>query len=492
MRINHNLMAINTHRSYGINNANVAKSSEKLSSGYRINRAGDDAAGLAISEKMRAQIRGLNMASKNSQDAISLVQTTEGALQEVHNVLQRMRELAVQSASDTNDTSVDRKALALEVQLLKQEITAISEVTTFNGIGVLKPTSGLVNNYKIQSGANAADVLNLNIHGLALSNVGAPIMQSQPAAPTIPPILPEDINYDVIKAGSGSTRPTPGAAATDNAVDYMGMLEYLKSNGLGGSVNYGSATIAKDLDAMITVIAQAAAEGKSLDGAGFSADDLTALDNLMTAALDGLDAKFINDVNNFAKDVVQFAIQTKNVMDYYGVTNGAPGTTFTMAQTVADAQALIVATGAAYDMLAASKAFLGNLAAGTPLAGAAVAGTPDVAGSLSVAPKAVDLSSISVSTRTGASFAITTVNDAVNSLSLQRAQLGAYQNRLEHKIANLDTSAENLQAAESRIRDVDMAKEMTEFTKNNILAQAATAMLAQANQAPQGVLQLLR
>lgn len=273
MRINNNIMALNTHNSYTQNNARVSKSAEKLSSGFRVNRAGDDAAGLAISEKMRGQIRGLNMAAKNSQDAVSLVQTAEGALQETHAMLQRMRELSVQAASDTNEQTVDRAALDAEFQQLMQEIDDTADKTTFNEQKLIDGTFETTD-FTVQTGANMGDELKINISAMKTSTIG--------------------------------------------------------------------------------------------------------------------------------------------------------------------------------------------------------------------------LSGASIATRTNASAAISACSKATNIVSTQRAKLGALQNRLNHKINNLTTSAENLQAAESRIRDLDMAKEMTEFTKNNILSQAATAMLAQANSSPQNVLSLLR
>ncbi|WP_195509796.1 flagellin [Clostridium tyrobutyricum] len=276
MIINHNLNAMNAHRQMGINTNNAGKSMEKLSSGLRINRAGDDAAGLSISEKMRAQIRGLDQASRNSQDGISLIQTAEGSLNETHSILQRMRELAVQSASDTN-VSVDRSALNDEMGQLRDEIDRIGKSTQFNEQDVLASAQSL----DIQVGAN-------------------------------------------------------------------------------------------------------------------------------------------NDSNQ--RITLSWKAQT--------------------------------------------KAALGE--------------------------DAVDISAVTVSTKTDAQGAIDTINSAIVSVSKSRSKMGAYQNRLEHTITNLDNSSENLQAAESRVRDVDMASEMMNYTKNNILQQAAQAMLAQANQAPQGVLQLLR
>jgi flagellin len=270
MRINHNITALNTYRQLSTNNLNSAKAMEKLSSGLRINRAGDDAAGLAISEKMRGQIRGLEMATKNAQDGISLIQTAEGALNETHAILQRMRELAVQSANDTN-TADDRDKINDEITQLQNEIGRIAQTTEFNTQKLLN--SGI--SIKFHIGANISQNMTVSINEMSTSALG-------------------------------------------------------------------------------------------------------------------------------------------------------------------------VGTG------------------------------------------------ISVTSQSGANSAIAEIDSAIKTVSKERSRLGSYQNRLEHTISNLGTASENLTAAESRIRDVDMAKEMMEFTKNNILSQAAQAMLAQANQQPQGVLQLLR
>ena len=321
MRINNNLMAMNTHRQLGISNNQGSKSMEKLSSGFRINRAGDDAAGLAISEKMRGQIRGLNQASRNAQDGISLIQTAEGALTETHAILQRMRELAVQAANDTNNTS-DRGEVQKEINQLTSEINRIANTTEFN-TNKLANTTGTGFTANFQVGANNGQSMTIEIKDMTATALGL--------------------------EGTAST------AVTYNAT-------------VGASVStLGVATTAAT-------------------GATFAATS--------------------------------------------GVNNGTSNT----------------ATGAALD----------------------------------------------VSNHTKAAAAVEVINNAIETVSSQRSTLGAYQNRLEHTIKNLNNSSENLQAAESRIRDVDMAKEMMEFTKTNILQQAAQAMLAQANQAPQGVLQLLR
>lgn len=274
MRINHNIAAMNTFRQLSSNQSTTSKSLEKLSSGLRINKAGDDAAGLAISEKMRGQIRGLDQAARNANDGISLIQTAEGALNETHSILQRMRELAVQSASDTN-TAADRGEIQKEVSQLIEEIDRIATTTQFNTQNLLDTTGGTAGTFTLQIGANNAQSLDVDIADMQSTALGV------------------------------------------NGVDL------------------------------------------------------------------GVDA----------------------------------------------------ATSTA---------------------------------------------------------AIETINDAIETVSAERAKLGGYQNRLEHTINNLGTTSENLTASESRIRDVDMAKEMMEFTKNNILSQASQAMLAQANQQPQGVLQLLQ
>jgi flagellin len=308
MIINHNLNAMNAHRNMTSNTAAAGKSMEKLSSGLRINRAGDDAAGLAISEKMRGQIRGLDQASRNSQDSISMVQTAEGALNETHSILQRMRELAVQAGNDTNE-STDRGEIQKEINQLTSEINRIGNTTEFNNQKLLNASAGSVT---AKSGSTPA-------HSSFSMQVGANENQTM-------------------------------------TLEFVDM----RSEALGISSTSGTT--------------------------GFTTGST--------------------------------------------VTNGTNNTNVEKA--------------------------------------------------------------LNVSSATSAGNAVTIIQNAINKVSAERSKLGAYQNRLEHTINNLSTSSENMSAAESRVRDVDMAKEMMTFSKNNILQQAAQAMLAQANQQPQGVLQLLR
>lgn len=381
MIINHNISALNTHRQMGINNNAGSKAMEKLSSGLRINRAGDDAAGLAISEKMRGQVRGLNQASRNAQDGISLIQTAEGALQETHSILQRMRELAVQSSNDTN-TESDRKELQKEIDQLTNEIDRIANTTEFN-------TQKLLNGEK--EGLRAATDGTLNLQ----NNTSAAVTAS--AADVA------DLNK------TGTIIITRKAENSDDLADDFTIGD---PNGLSVSLS---------------------ADGTALTGFG-SEITLANLANMQVGDSITISVKAADAGNADASKSLNFQI---------GANSG---------------QNILVGIS---DMRSNALGLRdGN--------------------------DALDITSAE-----NATAAITTINNAIESVSAQRSDLGAFQNRLEHTISNLDNSAENLQAAESRIRDVDMAKEVMEMTRANILGQASQAMLAQANQKPQSVLQLL-
>ncbi|WP_019534895.1 flagellin [Paenibacillus ginsengihumi] len=377
MRINHNIMAINTHRQLGVNNGAAGKALEKLSSGLRINRAGDDAAGLAISEKMRGQIRGLEMASKNAQDGISLIQTAEGALTETHSILQRMRELAVQASNDTN-TDEDRAELQKEIDQLIEEIDRIANTTEFNTKKLLNgDLKGVVDKAQY---ASFDEVSNSKLFtGIS-------------AAATIT----ENNTYNV-----RITSATTGGVYTLTYTDATGATSTVTTSG-GGAVSIG--------DAAITI---------GTLSTGSIGEEFTFTTRKATAAGTLTDSSLTFQIGANSSQTMHVSIE--------------------------------------------------NMSA-----------------------SALNVDQINVSSAQAAEASISAINKAIEDVSAQRSKLGAFQNRLEHTINNLGASAENLTAAESRIRDVDMAKEMMEFTKNNILTQAAQAMLAQANQQPQGVLQLLR
>lgn len=412
MRIQNNIMALNTHRFYTNNNNAVSKSAEKLSSGYKINRAGDDAAGLAISEKMRREIRGLSMASKNAQDGVSMVQTAEGALQEVHSMLQRMSEIAVQAASDSNDDAVDRPSLDAEFQQLIKEIDQIAETTTFNDMNLL---DGTFADKKIQVGSNAGVTLDISIESMDSIGLGL-----SPAAGT---------------PGTPGTAPTVDGAAT---VQFSG----------GGDTNTAGVYTIDMSGLSITAPTDGSTGAKaefSFNGETYTIDVTADMD--ATALTAAVEAQMGASVQIAGADYDVVNNGTELVLTEH---DDGTGTNYSSAT---DQSLTMTGTGTAGE----------------------------------IAAKGAD-----VTTRTTASAAITTVKAAIRTVSDQRAALGAVQNRLEHKISNLDNTVENVSAAESRIRDVDIAKEMTNFTKNNILSQAATAMLAQANAAPQGVLSLLQ
>ncbi|AUM65587.1 flagellin [Brevibacillus laterosporus] len=385
MRINHNVSALNTHRQLGVNTGASGKNLEKLSSGLRINRAGDDAAGLAISEKMRGQIRGLEMASKNAQDGISLIQTAEGALTETHSILQRMRELAVQASSDTNE-GVDRQKLQAEVDELSKEIKRISTDTEFNNQKVL---DGSFEDKTFHIGANQGQSIKLSINDMSNTELGVNGYQSKETA------VATDIQV--------------GNTTADSFKVDLKVSTAVK----GPEVKETTAKIDKDGNIVVT-LAQKAGNGTTAGAVTASKQDV---------------------VDALKKIGIEASVDTAKAGDV--------------------------------------------LTAGSSTTIAAATDKDDTKG-------------VNISTQRAADKAITTINNALNKVSEERSKLGANQNRLEHTINNLGATAENLTAAESRIRDVDMAKEMMDFTKNNILTQAAQAMLAQANQQPQGVLQLLR
>jgi len=391
MRINHNIAALNTHRQLNSASEAQSKSMEKLSSGLRINRAGDDAAGLAISEKMRGQIRGLDMASKNSQDAVSLLQTAEGALNETHDILQRVRELAVQSSNDTN-TSTDRGEIQKEIDQLTSEIDRIGNTTEFN----------------------TQKLLNGDREGLSAAAVGT---------------------SDIQNNSRGTVAFTTAAQDAIKTANISGTITITKVNDATGVAQY---TVSDPANSGITLDALTSAAASVQMGAGTAA---------ATYALSGLSSIGVGESITITINSAE-AAQTdasKSLSMQIGANTGQ------------------------------------NILVGINDMRAEALGIRNTNGD-----------SLDVSTAEKASTAITVINNAIEKVSAERSKIGATQNRLEHTINNLGTSSENLTAAESRVRDVDMAKEMMNQTKNSILSQAAQAMLAQANQQPQGVLQLLR
>jgi len=387
MRINHNISALNAWRSMDQTQYSMSKTLEKLSSGLRINRAGDDAAGLAISEKMRGQISGLNMAVKNAQDAISLIQTAEGALTEVHSILQRMRELAVQAASDTN-TDVDRNQVQAELDQLREEIDRIARTTEFN---TMKLLDGKIESFRASPDAKVVTAGNINL-----------------------------------QLGSVSSAAVEGTYVVE-----VGQLNGTETSVLDVKITLFTAGGSN------SVIANITAGGASIGNITFTWDT-----NVISLADFG-GALPVGEVVDSAVARVEAAVTTASQLVFQ------------------------IGANEGHNM---------------------VSGIDD----MRAAALGLTSTSLDVTDQDNAERTVMVIDAAIHKVSSARAQLGAVQNRLEHTISNLGVAAENLTAAESRIRDADMAKEMMQFTKQQILIQSSMAMLAQANTQPQTVLQLMR
>jgi len=411
MRINHNIAALNTYRQLNSASGAQSKSMEKLSSGLRINRAGDDAAGLAISEKMRGQIRGLDQAARNSQDGISMIQTAEGALNETHDILQRMRELSVQSSNDTN-TVQDRDNIQKEVNQLGEEIQRIAEQTEFNtkkllngGLGAASAQATHVTANTL-TGNTGATTLNSVLDGTGGNNIGL-------------------ANGDTITVSwsIGGTQKSVTHTIVDATTEDLADL--------ATTIDGDSTVAAAFTGARLDLTASTAGTAGQINGLSFEVKSAAGVRKEAASNL----------LSNFTTTTAAADVRTNNSADFQIGSN--QGQTLNLA--ISDMRA-------------------------------------DTLG----------VRNLQVGTKAQAGTAIKVLDEAIQKVSAERSKLGANQNRLEHTINNLNTSSENLTAAESRIRDVDMAKEMMNQTKNSILSQAAQAMLAQSNQMPQGVLQLLR
>lgn len=521
MRIQHNIAALNSYRNLTNNNNGVAKNLEKLSSGYRINRAGDDAAGLAISEKMRAQITGLESAQKNANDGISLVQTAEGALTEVHSMLNRMVELSTQAANGTYDNQTDRANLQKEIQSLKDEIDRISDGTNFNGINLLDGSMG--------SSGTSGVAVDVKYPGLS-TNTGVLALQAATKS------------QSTIAAGTGTTAYTLGSkynleltfsdasgnlqkknieftaknVDATNAANLTEISDQMKKAlGDGFTITAGANQIiiaanaagsANKLEVFSTKVTNDT--GADVTGGIGSATNTSGLDayyRLSGTAIGGYQGTGNADDFTFEINGQKFAFATTDgakKLDTgvnYITTAGNTGTVVT--GDVANMISLInnktgigavIEGGTNIDLKAGTK--VGNSGNGLTLQiGDTAESFNQITVSVdSMSSTALGLSGVNVSTQEGAKSAVKIIKNAINQVSSTRGDLGAVQNRLEHTINNLSVTSENMTAAESRIRDVDMASEMMAYTKNNILVQASQAMLAQANQIPQGVLQLLK
>ena len=416
MRIQHNIMAMNAYRNYNNNTTALSKNLEKLSSGYKINRAGDDAAGLAISEKMRAQITGLQAASKNVKDGVSLVKTAEGALQEVHDMLNRMDYLATQSANGTYDNEVDRLNLQKEVNSLRSEIDRIADSANFNGKKLLDGSmDGFQTSiYKADAAGNTA-AIDLSIAHDKQVSIGGQNKQLSFKFAVVADTADNEAKINANGEVTISLKKAAGGAGaeTHTAASIQQLIANTKLDDIVGNL---SAEEKADLE---QVLKEVTVDGK----------DVSLKDNDTAVA----------------------------------VPAGTPDPNRNTGER------LTLQIGDTADRFNKMKVNVGDMHA-----------------------KALGIADLTIADQEGAAKAIQSIKEAINTVSSTRGDLGAIQNRLEHTQNNLSVMTENIQDAESTIRDTDVADEMMAYTKNNILIQSAQAMLAQANQVPQGVLQLLQ
>jgi len=536
MIVQHNMTAMNTNRQLGISTNAVAKNTEKLSSGYRINRAADDAAGLAISEKMRSQIRGLNQASTNAQDGISMIQTAEGALQESHAILQRMRELTIQAANGT-ETDEDRGNIQDEITQLQDELDRISETTEFNTMKLLDGSLNGGGSNVTSAGpkfgeydTNLKAFISSDISGVVISTTTGATLGGESAlwdaaGTTLTINLHEGTTYteaeidNLVKNAkqedsTNTNNPAKVEINLNNGV-FTADAEYTT----GGTVAGVKAEQTFDLDGIdpgtnsvgvcqikitankygadnnVTILIDFKAEGGDEEckvataatyaSTGAVSDNATYSLSLATGKeYTEQDIEKLLAEAGFSADV-----------EFIGPNPDEANTLFVTDSTVSASNALAGGTG-----LGDTDAFLGQKGYDVSASGEGVELQVGAnygqtisfgIGDMSSVALGVDGTKVDVTTQKKAQESITNIDAGIAAVSKQRSLLGAIQNRLEHTISNLDNTAENLQSAESGIRDVDMASEMVQFSKNNILQQAAQSMLAQANQANQGVLSLL-
>lgn len=533
MIINHNMNALNAHRNMNINNTAAGKSMEKLSSGLRINRAGDDAAGLAISEKMRGQIRGLTQASRNASDGISMIQTAEGALNETQNILQRMRELSVQSSNDTN-TSEDRASIQKEIEQLTQEIDRIGNNTEFNTQSLLKGDGST----KLEAaGITLAD----NTAGTDTKHTEAKftlkVNDATKHTKIKVDINGQEINVDVAAqaandAGDKSTVAAQVAEQIQNEINDNSelkgqykvtatgdelVIEAIKGGNYEGSK--GIITVTKSVGGEDS-LKDDASNVLNNNGTTRKGETKAATAASVKLNLKGLSAAIVADKEAIIGKGITIG---KTQIEFYDSTQGAysgkaVGVDISKVNTATDATILseAIIAQAANKIEGATISKNGNeglIISSTETGAKSTVNVEDGAKnegfeatfqvgansnqtiSISIGDmraEALGVKNVDLTTAEGSQEATATIQAAIEKVSTERAGLGAVQNRLEYTISNLDNTTENLTSAESTLRDVDMAKEMMTFSKNNILNQAAQAMLAQANQQPQNVLSLLR
>ena len=553
MRIQHNITAMNSYRNYSANNSSLAGNLEKLSSGYKINRAGDDAAGLAISEKMRAQITGLEGAKKNATDGISLIQTAEGALTEVHDMLNRMVTLAEQSANGTYQNELDREQLQKEVESLKSEIDRIADSTNFNGLKLLDGSLAEIAN-STTTGVDVALTVGgkPSIGGTSMAltlNAGTELVSQATLTDGAAATVAISSKFSIsVEMTDGTTYDYTFSFSTDgkHLYDASGSL-------LTTALTNSGSLLAESMASILTEVMkteEALTDAYTINNAG-AVLTITAIDkSFETPGIREISVSTTEDKspvrvsgNTVTAGAGEYYVLNAASMEVYDSTSSTAsakhsvveveGQAFAFAKDSDSAKALekeygdsvnvlIVPSGNATATDASKLAALMNQKLGTNIndpGGSStlinlvtkkgydiqqggglrlqIGDTADEFNMLTVSVedmhvKAMGLGDIDISTQEGAATALDKIKEAVNYVSNTRGSLGALQNRLDHTINNIGVMTENIQSAESAIRDTDVAEEMMKYTKNNILNQSAQSMLAQANQMPQGVLQLLQ
>ena len=544
MIVQHNIQAMNANRMLGIVSTNQAKSTEKLSSGYRINRAADDAAGLAISEKMRSQIRGLTQASTNAEDGISMIQTAEGALNESHSILQRMRQLAVQAANGT-ETDNDRDNIQDEIEQLQDELDRIAETTEFNTMKLLDGTFDGTNTSTTTAGPKygmydgklgafiTSDIVGVQVTTNTSATTGGEsaiwdetgkiltislannktytqadidgliknAKQEDSIAENTPANVTVQLATGVYTATANSVTTT--AATEAGAKSTTGDVELVTDNFVGANtINITSNKYGTDYDINIRFMFDADAGKEDVELSTAPVYDMAATSITDAVATPAGYEIHLQSGKEYTAEDLEDLLSTVGLSVSIELSGTAdPGTDDPNTLFVTDSSTDVLVTLADGAGLGDDNAFLtqNNYDSVASFGGMVLQVGANEGqtmqfniGDMSASALGVSGNNVRVDTQDRASSAITVIDNAIEKVSKQRSTLGAVQNRLEHTIANLDTSAENLQQAESRIRDVDMAAEMVEYSKYNILSQASQSMLAQANQSTQGVLSLLQ
>lgn len=493
MKINHNISAIKSNIKLQRTNEALEKSVERLSSGYRINRAADDAAGMAISQKMKTQIRGLDQASRNASDGISVIQTAEGALNEVESMLQRMRELSVQAVNETN-TAEDREAIQLEIDNLSAEVDRISEDTEFNTKKLLNGDSDR-KTYSSSTKVNivsTSDAVTAKSYKISVKKVGEKAKVTSPAAIA-----------DTVAPASGKITINGETVEIEKGTSLADVYTQLRD--LGSNVNvdvYTTTDAAGKTQGTVQKDAYLNFESKE---AGASRKVEVYCDNKDLADFLGIDTNS-NNMKAVGKDAeIELTTTANKAQD-----GSEDAKTFSLAATAAaDGNKVTISDKDGFEMVVMLEEDALTNAGGNAIASLDVELTVLDAGPMTlqiganeeqtvsisipkVNSETLGIENVNVGNTNDAGEASTLFDKAINQVSSVRAKLGAYENRLEHAISNLDTSNENLTEALSRIEDLDMAEEMSNYTQLNVLSQAGTSMLAQANQLPQNILSLLQ